>query len=104
MINVIKNTKKVFLAIMWLFYMVYSRNSNERIIPMDISVYNGEGSILLNWTIPDSIKAKNTFIYSQKFGQYQLLERKYIHIGRKEDTIIGNMILIKIVNVHCEKK
>ena len=41
---------------------------------MDISVYNGEGSILLNWTIPDSIKAKNTIIYSQKFGNEEFVE------------------------------
>ena len=59
MINVIKNIKKVLCVVMWLFCMIYARKSNERIIPMDISVYNGEGSILLNWTIPDSIKAKN---------------------------------------------
>ena len=74
MINVIKNIKKVIFVIMWLFCMVYARNSNERIIPMDISVYNGEGSILLNWTIPDSIKAKNTIIYSQKFGNEEFVE------------------------------
>ena len=71
MINVIK---KVFFVIIWLFCMVYARSSNERIIPMDISVYNGEGSILLNWTIPDSIKAKNTIIYSQKFGNEEFVE------------------------------
>ena len=53
MINVIKNIKKVLCVVMWLFCMIYARKSNERIIPMDISVYNGEGSILLNWTIPD---------------------------------------------------
>ena len=74
MINVIKNIKKVLFVIMWLFCMVCAKNSNERIIPMDISVYNGEGSILLNWTIPDSIKAKNTIIYSQKFGNEEFIE------------------------------
>ena len=65
---------------MWLFCMVYARNSNERIIPMDISVYNGEGSILLNWTIPDSIKAKNTIIYSQKFGNEELIVSEFFTI------------------------
>ena len=74
MINVIKNIKKVLCVVMWLFCMIYARKSNERIIPMDISVYNGEGSILLNWTIPDSIKAKNTIIYSQKFGNEEFIE------------------------------
>ena len=74
MINVIKNIKKVFFVIMWLFCVVYAQDSNERIIPIDISVYNGEGSILLNWTIPDSIKAKNTIIYSQKFGNEEFVE------------------------------
>ncbi len=74
MINVIKNIKKVLCVVMWLFCMINARKSNERIIPMDISVYNGEGSILLNWTIPDSIKAKNTIIYSQKFGNEEFIE------------------------------
>ena len=74
MINVIKNIKKVFFVIMWLFCLVYARNSSERIIHMDISVYNGEGSILLNWAIPDSIKVKNTIIYSQKFGNEEFVE------------------------------
>ena len=74
MINVIKNIKKVFFVIMWLFCMVCAKNSNDRIIPMDISVYNGEGSILLNWTIADSIKAKNTIIHSRKFGNEEFVK------------------------------
>jgi len=74
MMNVIKNIKKLFFVIIWAFCIVYAENSNERIIPIDISVYNGEGSILLNWTIPDSIKVKNTIIYSQKFGNEEFIE------------------------------
>ena len=43
-------------------------------LSIDVSVYNGEGSILLNWSFPDSIKVKNTIIYGQKFGDEQYKE------------------------------
>ena len=74
MINITKNINKVFLVVMWLSCIVCARSSNESIIPVDISVYNGEGSILLNWSIADSIKVKNTIIYSQLFGDEEFIE------------------------------
>ena len=54
--------------------MAHAENSNEIAIPIDFSVYNGEGSILLHWSVPDSIKGKNTIIYSQKFGDKDFKE------------------------------
>ncbi len=68
MINAIKNIKKTCCIVIWLSCLVRSENSNEIAVSIDFSVYNGEGSILLNWSIPDSIKIKNTIIFSQKFG------------------------------------
>ena len=74
MINVIKNIKKVCCIVIWLSCLVHAENSNEITIFTDFSVYNGEGSILLHWSIPDSIKVKNTIIYSQKFGDKEFKE------------------------------
>ena len=74
MISTIKNIKKVCCLFVWLFCSVGAVNSNEIAISMDFSVYNGEGSILLHWSIPDSIKVKNTIIYSQKFGDEKFIE------------------------------
>ena len=36
--------------------------------PIDLSVYDGQGSLLISWTYPDSIKAHETKIFVQKFG------------------------------------
>ena len=74
MINVKKNIKKVCCIVIWLSSLACAADSNEIAIPMDFSVYNGEGSILLHWSIPDSIKGKNTIIYSQKFGDKEFKE------------------------------
>ena len=74
MTSTIKNIKKVCCLFVWLFCSVGAVNSNEIAISMDFSVYNGEGSILLHWSIPDSIKVKNTIIYSQKFGDEKFIE------------------------------
>ncbi len=54
MINVIKNIKKVCCIVIWLSCLVQAENSNEIAISIDFSVYNGEGSILLHWSIPPS--------------------------------------------------
>ena len=74
MINVINSLKKVCCIVFWLSSLAYAENSNEIAISIDFSVYNGEGSILLHWSIPDSIKGKNTIIYSQKFGDKEFKE------------------------------
>ena len=74
MINVIINIKKVCCIVIWLSCLAHAENSNEIAIPIDFSVYNGEGSILLHWSVPDSIKGKNTIIYSQKFGDKDFKE------------------------------
>lgn len=71
MINVIK---KICFTFIWLSCLARPENSDDITIPLDISVYNGEGSILLNWFIPDSIKVKKTIIYSQKFGEKKFKE------------------------------
>ena len=42
---------------------------------VDVSVYNGEGTLLISWSAPDSIKTKNTRLYFKRFGEldYSLL-------------------------------
>ena len=65
-----------YLAILF----IHAENSNEIAIPIDFSVYNGEGSILLHWSVPESIKGKNTIIYSQKFGDKDFKEIAVLHI------------------------
>ena len=73
MIHTIKN-----IIIFWcLTYWLIASSNTERsdiTIPLDVSVYNGEGSVLLNWSFPDSIKVKNTIIYGQQFGNEEFKE------------------------------
>ena len=70
-INVLKN--------IFLFYCSISladTNKNpESFNSVDVSVFNGEGTLLISWSAPDSIKIKNTRLYFKKFGDldYSLL-------------------------------
>ena len=56
--------------------MIASSSENDSLFSIagDVSVYNGEGSILLNWSIPDSIKVNRTIVYSQEFGDEKFKE------------------------------
>ena len=74
MINMIKNIIKIWFLTCLLIASSDTERSNNIATAIDVSVYNGEGSILLNWSFPDSIKVKNTIIYGQKFGDEQYKE------------------------------
>ena len=37
--------------------------------PIDVSVYDGQGSLLVTWSYPDSIVAQDIKVFVQKFGQ-----------------------------------
>ncbi len=69
MINTIKNTIKSFLLIFSLLVAFKGEKNSSGSSIMDVSVYNGEGSVLLHWTVLDSINVKNFSIYSQRFGE-----------------------------------
>ena len=79
MINVINNIKKVCCIVIWLSCLVRAENSNEIALSIDFSVFSGQGSILLHWSTPGSIKVKNTIIYSQQFGDKECskLQHRY---------------------------
>ena len=68
MINTIKNIIKSFLLIFSLLVAFKGGQNSSSSSIMDVSVYNGEESVLLHWTVLDSINVKNFSIYSQRFG------------------------------------
>ena len=74
MLNMIENIIKIWFLTCLLIASSDTERSNNIATAIDVSVYNGEGSILLNWSFPDSIKVKNTIIYGQKFGDEQYKE------------------------------
>ncbi len=39
--------------------------------PIDLSVYDGQGSLLISWSIPDSIKVSEANVFAREFGQEQ---------------------------------
>ena len=90
MINVIKNIKKVGCIVIWLSCLVRAENSNEITLSIDFSVYSGQGSILLHWSIPSSIKVKNIIIYSQQFGDKEFKEIAPVLILREQLLLIKN--------------
>ena len=63
MVNTIKNIIKIWFLTCFLIASSDTEMSNNIATAIDVSVYNGEVSILLNWSFPDSIKVKNTIIY-----------------------------------------
>ena len=75
MMSIINKIKKLSYVAIFLIGCIIAKESKDMItIPIDFSVYNGEGSILINWSIPDSIKVKSTIIYSQQFGKEEFKE------------------------------
>ena len=69
MINAIKNIIKLFLLIFSLLVAFKGGHNSSSSSIMDVSVYNGEESVLLHWTVLDSINVKKFSIYSQRFGE-----------------------------------
>ena len=43
-------------------------DKDEQVFPVDLSVFDGNGSLLLVWSFPDSILLRETRIYVQKSG------------------------------------
>ena len=43
-------------------------DKDEQVFPVDLSVFDGNGSLLLDWSFPDSILLRETRIYVQKSG------------------------------------
>ena len=39
--------------------------------PIDVSVYDGQGSLLVTWSYPDSIVAQDIKVFVQKFGEQE---------------------------------
>ena len=66
---------KSLLFIYCVIFAIETEYDFSTYYPVDISVYNGEGSLLISWSVPDSIKIKKTRLYYKKFGDddYNLL-------------------------------
>ena len=47
----------------------YASNFFDSNNPIDLAVYDGEGSILISWSIPDSIVVSKTRVFIKEFGQ-----------------------------------
>ena len=68
--------------------------------PIDVFVYNGQGSILISWSLPDSINASKTRLYFKKFSNenYELLstlpsnDLEFLHV----DCIVDQRYFYKI--------
>ena len=81
MIQTIKNISIVLI----LSCFIEATESNDRTgfdnsQLIDLSVYDGQGTLLLSWSIPDTIKVSETKIFSKEFGQkqFELLSIFYI--------------------------
>ena len=60
---------KQFLAKAIFVYCFIQATDKDLIsYPIDLSVYDGQGSLLISWSYPDSIKVYQTKIFVQKFG------------------------------------
>ena len=63
-------TKKLLFTILYIFNLLLSLESIDNSVSLvDLSVYDGEGSLLLLWSYPDSIIVKNVKVYSKQSNQ-----------------------------------
>ena len=65
MIRILKQflTKAIFV-----YCFIQATDKDLISYPIDLSVYDGQGSLLISWSYPDSIKVYQTKIFVQKFG------------------------------------
>ncbi|MEC7736864.1 MAG: hypothetical protein VX651_05930, partial [Candidatus Neomarinimicrobiota bacterium] len=64
--------KYILTKAILVFCFIGAAEPQEDIIlsfPIDVSVYDGQGSLLVTWSYPDSIVAQNIKVFVQKFGQ-----------------------------------
>ena len=61
--------QKIVVLITVLLYSFYSINGSsidkDSISVVDLSVYDGHGSILLTWSFPDSITSNHIYVFSR---------------------------------------
>ena len=70
-------TKKILIMFVVSSLMCASEDDHaskfyDSISPIDLSVYDGEGSILISWSIPDSIVVNETIVFIKEFGKKTL--------------------------------
>ena len=67
--------KYILIAVLIPGLLRASKNSHisdmENSYPIDLSVYDGQGSLLVSWSISDSIKVSKISVFSKEFGQEQ---------------------------------
>ena len=68
----------IFKAI-FIFSFIFAEDISQDEVssfPVDVSVYDGQGSLLITWSYSDSIFAKSIKLFVQKFGQtdFELLD------------------------------
>ena len=67
---------KTLVKVFFIFSFLYSEDTNwegSRLLPVELSVYEGHRSLLLNWSVNDSIVTKKATIYSRKSSDQDYL-------------------------------
>ena len=67
-------TKKILImfllpCLLWSSEKGYASKSYDLASPIDVAVHDGQGSILVSWTISDSIVVYETRVFIKEFGQ-----------------------------------
>ena len=91
-----KNQNLLFLLLYIFFNFLLAKDpiiDEENIFPIDLSVYDGEGSLLLIWSYPDSIQPKNIQIFRKNSEQFEFSlistpaydEKRYLDLNCKTE-------------------
>ena len=91
-----KNQNLLFLLLYIFFNFLLAKDpiiDEENIFPIDLSVYDGEGSLLLIWSYPDSIQPKNIRIFRKNSEQLEFSlisnpaydEKRYLDLNCKTE-------------------
>ena len=80
----IRIIKQYIINAIFISCFIQASDSDPMPYPIDLTVYDGQGSLLLSWTYPDSIKVNETRIFVKEFGSKEFillsaLEPEYLH-------------------------
>ena len=80
----IRIIKQYIINAIFISCFIQASDSDPMPYPIDLTVYDGQGSLLLSWTYPDSIKVNETRIFVQEFGSKEFillsaLETEHLH-------------------------
>ena len=73
MIRSIKYIVSIFLSMIWLRSEGLDKEYYSESQPIDLSVYDGQGSVLIHWITPNNIDIDQIALFVKEFGEQKFM-------------------------------